>query len=634
MTDPEPEKLAVRVARAPLRIAVLWLRIARIAYLRFYFTGTHFMAAAVAFYSLICLGPLAVLLAAGLQMLLGPGTDVYERIREAARELGPNAADRIIPMVEGLLANPIGTMGSGDAYGLVGQGNAYLAFAASLVTVIWAAIRLFETLERSLTEVWPGKITRGYLTRKLVAFNSMVVAGLLLGSFMLLNALWASVRTWLLQFPEINPAILDAAQPWFVEAVQILLVWVAFALVYKLMPVQRVPNQAVLAGSLGATVLWLLVSHIFTSIIAQSQQFGTIYGGLTGVVVFSLWSFIGSQTLLFGAHIAVGFEHVMLRRRGLLEDDKLTGVAQRRAERVWLEPSTRRVPGAAVSAACQTPQESREHVDALILAGGSSGRDLAEWTGWGHKALIPILGKPSIAHIIDALRKVPNVQSITIAGPDDLLGEMVGEGKADRLIVERPGLTANLLGAIEDIGTHRRVLVVTCDLPAVTPAALCEFLAHCSGDAELCLPLVSRDSAEMVAPERHWAWLPVKEGWVTHTGVALVRPDAAAEFRGALEQFLVLRRRPWLAASLAGPGFLLRFLVGFVSPRAGTSISALARLLERMTGAARCELMILDRPELAMDLDRPGDERDIEDLLRRLNRPAPPPDNPWEQNQL
>lgn len=633
MTGPEQEQLAVRLARAPLRIAVLWLRIARIAYLRFYFTGTHFMAAAVAFYSLICLGPLAVLLAAGLQMLLGPGTDVYERIREAAQELGPNAADRIIPMVEGLLANPIGTVGSGDAYGLVGQGNAYLAFAASLVTVVWAAIRLFETLERSLTEVWPGKVTRGYLTRKLVAFNSMVVAGLLLGSFMLLNALWASVRSWLLQVPEIDPVILDAAHPRFVQAIQVLLVWVAFGLVYKLMPVQRVPNQAVLVGSLGATILWLLISHIFTTIIAQSQQFGTIYGGLTGVVVFSLWSFIGSQTLLFGAHIAVGFEHVMLRCRGPLDDDKLTGSVQRRAERVWLAPSARRLPNGADIGACETPRLSRECVDALILAGGHAGRDLADWTGWEHKALIPILGKPGIAHIIDALRKVSNVQSITIAGPEGLLGEMVGGGRADFLIEERPGLSANLVGAIEDMGTHRRVLVVTCDLPAVTPAALCEFLARCAEDADLCLPLVSRDSAEMVAPERHWAWLPVREGWVTHAGVALVQPNAAAELRGALDRFLLLRRHPWLAASLAGPGFLLRFLLGFVSLRAGTSTSALARLLERMTGMARCELVILDRPELAMDLDRPGDERDIEDLIRRLNRPAPPPDNPWEQGK-
>jgi AraC-like DNA-binding protein len=113
----------------------------------------------------------------------------------------------------------------------------------------------------------------------------------------------------------------------------------------------------------------------------------------------------------------------------------------------------------------------------------------------------------------------------------------------------------------------------------------------------------------------------------------LIQPNAAAELRGALDRFLLLRRHPWLAASLAGPGFLLRFLLGFVSLRAGTSISALARLLERMTGMARCELVILDRPELAMDLDRPGDERDIEDLIRRLNRPTSPPDNPWEQGQ-
>jgi len=43
-----------------------WWRVLCIAYLRFSFGGGLFMAAAIAFFSLICLAPLGILLAGGL----------------------------------------------------------------------------------------------------------------------------------------------------------------------------------------------------------------------------------------------------------------------------------------------------------------------------------------------------------------------------------------------------------------------------------------------------------------------------------------------------------------------------------------------------------------------------------------
>ncbi len=300
-----------------------WWRVLRIAYLRFSFGGGLFMAAAIAFFSLICLAPLGILLAGGLQILLGPGSDVYLRIQEAVNALGAEAAGRIMPQVDGLLHNP----------------DAYVASLVSIVALIWAGRRLFETVERSLTEIWPGKVLRGYFTRKLVTFSMMLVAGLLLAGFMLFNALLAAAQSWLQQFPEIPATFLSQARPHFLLAYQFVLSYIAFGLLYKFMPVQHVPTKVALVGAAVAAVLWQAASPLFTYVIGRFHQQGTIYGGLTGVVIFSLWAFLGAQVLLFGAHFAAAYEHVFVKRREAEEDDTLIGFSQRRAEREWFGSS-------------------------------------------------------------------------------------------------------------------------------------------------------------------------------------------------------------------------------------------------------------------------------------------------------
>lgn len=286
-----------------------WWRVLRITYLRFGFSVSVLMAAAIAFFSLICLAPLGILLAALLQMVLGPGSDVYLRIQEAVNGLGPETAGRIMPQVDMLLHNP----------------EAHVASVVSVVALIWAGLRLFEIVERALTDIWPGKVLRGYLGRKLVALGMMLVAGVLLGGFVLVVATLATVQSWLSQFPEIDRTMLGAMRPRFLLIYQFLLAYLAFALLYKFMPVQRVPYRAALWGAGAAAVLWQAAAIIFTWIIRHSHHHSSLYGGLSGIVIFCIWCFLGAQMLLLGGHFAVAYEHVFRERRAREADDDLIG---------------------------------------------------------------------------------------------------------------------------------------------------------------------------------------------------------------------------------------------------------------------------------------------------------------------
>lgn len=269
--------------------------------------GSYVLAAAIAFYSLVCLGPLGLLLVGALEAILGPGSGAYERLQTAAHELGGPAADQVMREVAGLFSNP----------------HPHFTSAVSVVLLVWSGLRLFETVERSLTAIWPGRRMRGFLTRKLMALGMMLVSGLLMAGFVLSSASLALARGWLLRLPQVDPQALAALRFPALLLMQIVLGVLAFTLVYKFVPVQKVPWRVAWRGGICAALLWQAASPVFLSTLTRSQQQSLIYGGLAGVVIFCLWALLGAWILLFGAHFTAAYDHVIVRGRPREEDDGL-----------------------------------------------------------------------------------------------------------------------------------------------------------------------------------------------------------------------------------------------------------------------------------------------------------------------
>lgn len=258
------------------------------------------MAGAIAFYSIVCLGPLGILLSAVLQALYGKGT--YQWIENAVNQFDAIAAEQALVQVKGLLETP----------------DLLITGPASIVALVWAGLRLFETVERSLTQIWPGTVLRNVFGRKLMSLLMMGVGGGLLTLFVLANAFFARLHGVLVRIAEEFPdARFDVqkimeAQPDIMGVLGFLLALLAFSLLYKYMPVKRVPKRAAFAGAVCATVLWVAASQIFTYFLRAPSANNAMYGGLAGVVVFSMWAFLGAQVMLFGAHFAAAWQDVFL----------------------------------------------------------------------------------------------------------------------------------------------------------------------------------------------------------------------------------------------------------------------------------------------------------------------------------
>jgi membrane protein len=264
----------------------------RIAYFRFGFAGSPLMAAAIAFYSLMCFMPLGMFMVWSLGKAFGHKGDVLARLNGVlSQSISPAAADSLThQLAESFSLSDPAVTGVLGALGLV-----------------WAGHRLFEILEISLTRVWHGRPVRGILMRKVFAFAMLIAACACLGAYMFAIATVATVRVKLTALdPNLGGAMIAVWYP-LTRAVAAATAFVAFLLIYSFLPRDRVPLRVALLGALVATALWHAATALFSHYIGQSSSYQSLYGSMTSVVLFGLWAYTAGIILLVSAALSSAY---------------------------------------------------------------------------------------------------------------------------------------------------------------------------------------------------------------------------------------------------------------------------------------------------------------------------------------
>jgi membrane protein len=259
--------------------------------IRYTHSGSNVIAAAIAFYGVVCLTPLGIIAVAVLQHLSGTRSEAAAEFEALIRQMSPAGAAEIVEQVDSLFAFPDPAITGG----------------LGALALLWAATRLFDTLTRALNALWPDSRDRGFWARQLIGFITMLAAGAGLTSYMVLVSAAARARDWL-TLAGVPPA--RTAFP--VQVVPMLLAipftWLAFFLLYKLIPTRHVSNRASAGGALAATIGLRIAQPLFATVLNRSAHPQSMYGALTSVVVFALWMYVVGQLLLFGAHVAAQIE--------------------------------------------------------------------------------------------------------------------------------------------------------------------------------------------------------------------------------------------------------------------------------------------------------------------------------------
>ncbi|HEY3375416.1 MAG TPA: nucleotidyltransferase family protein [Candidatus Aquicultor sp.] len=234
-------------------------------------------------------------------------------------------------------------------------------------------------------------------------------------------------------------------------------------------------------------------------------------------------------------------------------------------------------------------------VDAVVLAGGNA-KELAPVPA---KGLVPINGRPMVNYVIDALRRCSDIGRICVVVPVEY--SLNGAGEGVDLMVESGSLPDVTRAGIDHLGATDKVLILSSDIPLITPEAITDFLARCSErKASLYYPIVKYGESEKRFPDVKRTYARVREGRFTGGNIVLVDPSFITNNMSLIDRIYELRKQPVKIAGVLGYGFLLRFILGRLS------IQQIEERIGQITSTT-CAGIITPYVEIGVDVDKESD---------------------------
>ena len=261
------------------------------------------------------------------------------------------------------------------------------------------------------------------------------------------------------------------------------------------------------------------------------------------------------------------------------------------------------------------PAQAAPHWNAVVLGGGDPGDPFAAAHGAKVKALIELAGEPLGLHVLRALRESGRVERVAYVGPTT--PEM--DALIDERVTDAGSLLANLEAGVRALpGGERaaRVLVVTADIPLVTPEQLRDVLdqaAQQSPDAGLIYPVVRREACDAAFPGVKRTYVKVRDGTFTGGNLFLLDPRLIGQFLPRLRDVLAARKAPLKLAGIIGPSVLLRLLTGRLD------VATLERKVSEILGV-EARALITPHAAIGTDIDK---DSDLE-LARQVLGPRSP----------
>ncbi|MFQ6102148.1 MAG: molybdenum cofactor guanylyltransferase [Anaerolineae bacterium] len=196
-------------------------------------------------------------------------------------------------------------------------------------------------------------------------------------------------------------------------------------------------------------------------------------------------------------------------------------------------------------------------VAAAVTAGWSPKEDdpLAEYTQGKSKALIPIAGKPMIAHVVDALagsRYVKHIVVVALEPAAEVQFSVPVEHAPDAGDI-LANAEAGLQYAMDHYPDLDAVLLSSSDVPTITPAIVDTFIEECfRTDHTLYYSIVERSVMEARFPESHRSYVHLREGDFAGGDLLLIRPGMVLSQRDLWQNLAGARKNALRQARMFG----------------------------------------------------------------------------------
>ncbi|UCE49453.1 MAG: YihY family inner membrane protein [Phycisphaerales bacterium] len=163
----------------------------------------------------------------------------------------------------------------------------------SVLIVIWAALALLSTIEKSFNNIWHVAAGRNFLHRIISYWALLTLGSLLVGAGIYIVTQRETVPV------KIAPSVLS-----YLVAV------VAYFLLYYVLPNTKVNARAAIWGAVVAALVWMAAKNVFGYCITELKLYQTVYGVMAMIPLTVLWIYITWLIVLFGLQLTFTTQHL------------------------------------------------------------------------------------------------------------------------------------------------------------------------------------------------------------------------------------------------------------------------------------------------------------------------------------
>ncbi len=244
--------------------------------------GTLVRSAALTFYTLMSLVPIVAVVFA---VVKGFGlTDGLIDSLYALFPQNPEIVDYLVVFAEKALARTQG--------GIVA--------AVALVTLFWAVIRVFGSIESAFNNIWEVKAGRS-IARQWSDYVAIVMVVPIL--WIVASAVGGYAESLLGFHDSVLYALLS-------RLASMVVIWVMFTVLYIAIPNARVRFASALTAGIVAGTLFLLFQWGYVYLQRWMTSYNAIYGSFAALPLLLIWLQTSWEILLFGGELAFAYQNI------------------------------------------------------------------------------------------------------------------------------------------------------------------------------------------------------------------------------------------------------------------------------------------------------------------------------------
>jgi membrane protein len=288
---PDEEQLPGVHAEKPTEIPARgWLQIVKRAWAENSADNMPIIGAGVAFFAFLAVFP-ALIATISIYGLVASPEEVTAQIESLSDQLPESAQSLLSDQLTSITQNSGGAL--------------TVSLIVSILAALWSASGGTGNLITAVNLAYDEVETRSFIKRKALAL------GLTIGAILFILITFALIA--------VVPVVLDALPLGIVGTILAqVLRWVlllgviagALAVVYRVAPDRDAPKMRwVSLGSVVVTVIWAVVSLLFSLYVDNFGSYDKTYGAIAGVIVLMLWLYLTCYLVLLGAEINSEMEH-------------------------------------------------------------------------------------------------------------------------------------------------------------------------------------------------------------------------------------------------------------------------------------------------------------------------------------